>query len=280
MQIIIFMWCNYFLFYFQGFMPPVMDAIKFQISMNAFVGNWPKKYPSKLYLFKTYTFRVLSITFIMNVFLEVFSLFSDFNNLIDQLCMLIEPLSYLLKLAIFVQRKSLIFKLCNLMEDPIFQDYPIKFHVFMKKTIYKSKVVARCYYVSALFVVFLYCVRPLFSHNINVPIPFAYTFGFSNSIVYIYQAIALTIIVTSNTAIDLLVTSIMGVASCQFQILNDKILYFEEWLNLSTKEKSYIKLYGVNNKNTENKILYGIKRWVLHHRAILRLVSLFSIVSN
>lgn len=234
------------------------EVYKIPYDMLSATGIWPKKTPSPFYKMKTGVSWLLAISLLTTMTMETLNDLNDFTKLSEILYINVTIAAYFVKMAVFTYKREIILNTIKFLRDPIFLSYPEDLSRYMVNAVRVSNLLGKTYQYSACCCVILFTVYP-FLDNKPTPFPFPYDLGKYNYIMFVQQAVAVSIAAWNNSSLDVLCTSLIGIACAQFDILAGKIT--------SSKVEENEEHFDLKK---DREVRKNLKQCVTHHLAILK----------
>ncbi|KAK4885197.1 hypothetical protein RN001_001468 [Aquatica leii] len=240
------------------------NAFRIQYSMLSASGIWPEKNATLIYKLRCALSWILTAGLFVSMLMEVIADIKDFTKLSEILYMMITLGATLAKMTTLAYYSNTFLKLIEFLKDPVFVTYSNDFDHYMAETVKQSTFIAKSYRVLVGLCVFLVAAFPLLD-NKPFPFPFPFELGIYSYYMYVFQVISLGLAAWNNSSIDTLITSLMGLAAAQLDILREKIVN--------------IKMTSSNSVNTFTEVEVNdfvvkiLKQCVEHHNAIIRLIQ-------
>lgn len=249
------------------------DALRIQRAVMTAVASWPKERYSPIYFLRLFFGIVLFLIAYIIYVIDVIKNIGDIMKLPYVLYMTMALSSFVVKFFWFLHKRASVHSLTKQLKDPIFYTYPENLDVLLKRSINVSILFQKGYLGLCTGFIMVYFIFPVF-YRMELPSFVSMEFGRYKLYVFISQLWAIIFGVCTNGNMDLLIMTIMNLASAQFDILKGKIekireIAVEEILERSPNLKR-VCFDGCIFKEVDDLVCEKLKNVVEHHNAIIR----------
>ncbi|KAF2904109.1 hypothetical protein ILUMI_02062 [Ignelater luminosus] len=229
--------------------------------MLVLTGVWPIENPNVIYKVKRLLSWISAFGLSGILLTEFIYDIRDFTKLSETLYIGVTYMGFLVKLLVFSRRRKEFLNLLKFLKNPIFVSYPEDLDHYMAKSIKQSVLLARVYRVLGVSIVVGYAFYPILD-NKPLPFPFPYDLGNYTILMYCLQMIGEAFSAVNNLCLDVMCTSLMGLAAAQLDILTQKIIRL--------KEDNGVISNPVILNQVDARIIEKLKDCVKHHLAIIK----------
>ncbi|XP_018566967.1 odorant receptor Or2-like [Anoplophora glabripennis] len=234
------------------------NAIKIQKFILTLTGLWPEEHPTLYGKISGRISVVTAIIFTATLIAEAIKQIGNYVVLIEHLSLIISPTSFLIKLIMFLRKTGQFVRLYRNLDMDIFNKHPDQFNTIKRKSETTSAVIGLSYMFSCFVITFFFCARPLYT-SANMPVRFSFEMGQYKPIVAVFQIFCMFNAALSNSCLDVIAMTLMGIASVQIDILNRNITNFKKECDESAT-------------GTDGYIRY-LNHCVKHHNEIIRYIG-------
>lgn len=156
------------------------------------------------------------------MWMEAINDWNDFEKLSEILYVLITVTTYILKLIGYTYHTKKFTNLVENLDNPIFETYPEKLGIHVKRAIQLSTVVTMMYGGMCACVIIQYALMPFLGSE-SLPLPFPYETGSFTPLMYIFQVVGCGIAAWANGSLDNLTVGLMSIAAAHLDIVGSKL---------------------------------------------------------
>lgn len=234
------------------------EVYKVSYKMLSATGIWPNETRGTFYALKTGVTWFFAISLLVTMTMETLNDLNDFTKLSEIIYINVTIAGYVVKIAVFAYKKKIFLNMIQFLKDPIFLSYPEELRSYMVNAVKFSNLLATTYRYAVSCCVISFLVYPFFD-NKPIPFPFPYDLGKYNYIIFFHQVVGAGFSGWNNSSLDVLCTSLIGIASAQFDILAGKITLSKVGEN---EERFELK--------NDSEVRKNLRQCVTHHLAILK----------
>ncbi|RLZ02204.1 Odorant receptor 39 [Cephus cinctus] len=260
---------------------PIKTNVHLQVSLSIirYMGTWP---PQGRYrnLYFVYSFLVLNIilgSFLFAQFGTIIMIWGDIEKMVSCGALLMTNIAHAFKVVVMLRHQKSIQILLDSLQDELFTRNNERFkfiaYEYTWKGIFHHVAYQSFGTVAVLCWVFTSISDLIIKHMKRLPIPLWYPFNVTNTPAFELITLQQTVGVISgcfhNVAMDTLITGLITVACCQFELLKTNIITIGSNVNHEFCKISHNEINVTNVEDNENKVWQEMRKCIAHNNKII-----------
>ncbi|KAF2904111.1 hypothetical protein ILUMI_02064 [Ignelater luminosus] len=240
------------------------DAFRVQYKMLVLTGLWPKENPNIVYRLRTLISWISAFGLFGVLLIQLINDIKDFTKLSETLYIMVSYVGFIIKLLTFTYQRKEFLKMIHYLKDPIFVTYPEDLDHYMTKYIKQSVLLASTFQLVIVGGLIFFALFPILD-NKPLPMPLPYDLGKYTTLMYCLQVIGESISAINHICLDVMCTSLMGLAATYLNILSERIMHLKE----KDAVVEDVVIFNEISESTNEQMRNCVK----HHLAIINMVD-------